>query len=141
MNKYDDIINLSHHVSKTRKPMTLYNRAAQFAPFAALTGYDDAIKETARLTDNKIILSDELKNILNQKIKIINDNIEQKPKVSITYFISDGKKSGGYYKKIIGNIRRIDEINKCFILTNKLKIYMFDVLNINLLSSINDNSV
>ena len=68
MNKYDDIINLPHHVSKTRKPMTMYNRAAQFAPFAALTGYDDAIKETSRLTDKKIEISDELKNELNQKI-------------------------------------------------------------------------
>ena len=66
MNKYDDIIDLPHHVSKTRKPMSLYNRAAQFAPFAALTGYDDAIEETARLTETKVELSDELKNDLNQ---------------------------------------------------------------------------
>lgn len=110
MNKYEDIINLPHHVSKTRKPMSLYNRAAQFAPFAALTGYDDAIKETSRITEQRIELSEELKNMLNQKIKLISENIKLQPKVSITYFVPDNKKSGGVYKTISGNVRRIDEI-------------------------------
>ena len=130
MNKYDDIINLPHHVSSTRKPMTLYNRAAQFAPFAALTGYDDAIKETSRLTDKKIEISDELKNELNQKIKFISDNIKLKPKVTITYFVSDNKKSGGIYKTISGNVRRIDEVEKCLFFTNKLIIYFDDIISI-----------
>lgn len=130
MNKYDDIINLPHHVSKTRKPMTMYNRAAQFAPFAALTGYDDAIKETSRLTDKKIEISDELKNELNQKIKFISDNIKLKPKVTITYFVSDNKKSGGIYKTISGNVRRIDEVEKCLFFTNKLIIYFDDIISI-----------
>ena len=130
MNKYDDIINLPHHVSKTRKPMTMYNRAAQFAPFAALTGYDDAIKETSRLTDKKIEISDELKNELNQKIKFISDNIKLKPKVTITYFVSDNKKSGGVYKTISGNVRRIDEVEKCLLFTNKLIIYFDDIISI-----------
>lgn len=130
MNKYDDIINLPHHVSKTRKPMTLYNRAAQFAPFASLTGYDDAIKETSRLTDKKIEISDELKNELNQKIKFISDNIKLKPKVTITYFVSDNKKSGGIYKTISGNVRRIDEVEKCLFFTNKLIIYFDDIISI-----------
>ena len=130
MNKYDDIINLPHHVSKTRKPMTMYNRAAQFAPFAALTGYDDAIKETSRLTDKKIEISDELKNELNQKIKFISDNIKLKPKVTITYFVSDNKKSGGVYKTISGNVRRIDEVEKCLFFTNKLIIYFDDIISI-----------
>ena len=130
MNKYDDIINLPHHVSKTRKPMTMYNRAAQFAPFAALTGYDDVIKETSRLTDKKIEISDELKNELNQKIKFISDNIKLKPKVTITYFVSDNKKSGGIYKTISGNVRRIDEVEKCLFFTNKLIIYFDDIISI-----------
>ena len=130
MNKYDDIINLPHHVSKTRKPMTMYNRAAQFAPFAALTGYDDAIKETSRLTDKKNEISDELKNELNQKIKFISDNIKLKPKVTITYFVSDNKKSGGVYKTISGNVRRIDEVEKCLLFTNKLIIYFDDIISI-----------
>lgn len=130
MNKYKDIINLPHHVSKTRKPMSLYNRAAQFAPFAALTGYDDAIKETARLTEERIELSDELKNMLNQKIKLIIENIKLQPEVAITYYVPDNKKSGGVYKTISGNVKRIDEVEKCIIFTNKLKIKVSDLLNI-----------
>ena len=130
MNKYKDIINLPHHASKTRKPMSLYNRAAQFAPFAALTGYDDAIKETARLTEERIELSDELKNMLNQKIKLIIENIKLQPEVVITYFVHDNKKSGGVYKTISGNVKRIDEVEKCIIFTNKLKIKVSDMLNI-----------
>lgn len=131
MNKYEDIINLSHHVSKTRKPMSLYNRAAQFAPFAALTGYDDAIKETSRITEQRIELSEELKNMLNQKIKLISENIKLQPKVSITYFVPDNKKSGGVYKTISGNVRRIDEIEKYLLFTNKLKVYFYDIIFIN----------
>lgn len=130
MNKYKDIINLPHHVSNTRKPMSLYNRAAQFAPFAALTGYDDAIKETARLTEERIELSDELKNMLNQKIKLIIENIKLQPEVAITYYVPDNKKSGGVYKTISGNVKRIDEVEKCIIFTNKLKIKVSDLLNI-----------
>ena len=130
MNKYKDIINLPHHASKTRKPMSLYNRAAQFAPLAALTGYDDAIKETARLTEERIELSDELKNMLNQKIKLIIENIKLQPEVAITYYVPDNKKSGGVYKTISGNVKRIDEVEKCIIFTNKLKIKVSDMLNI-----------
>lgn len=130
MNKYKDIINLPHHVSKTRNPMSLYNRAAQFAPFAALTGYDDAIKETARLTEERIELSDELKNMLNQKIKLIIENIKLQPEVVITYFVHDNKKSGGVYKTISGNVKRIDEVEKCIIFTNKLKIFFSDIISI-----------
>lgn len=130
MNKYKDIINLPHHVSKTRKPMSLYNRAAQFAPFAALTGYDDAIKETARLTEERIELSDELKNMLNQKIKLIIENIKLQPEVVITYYVPDNKKSGGVYKTISGNVKRIDEVEKCIIFTNKIKIFFYDIISI-----------
>lgn len=128
MNKYKDIINLPHHVSKTRKPMSLYNRAAQFAPFAALTGYDDAIKETARLTEQRIELSDELKNMLNKKIKLIIENIKLQPEVAITYFVPDNKKSGGVYKTISANVKKIDEVEKCIIFTNKLKIFFLILL-------------
>lgn len=97
MSNYDDIINLPHHVSSTREPMTLYNRASQFAPFSALTGYDEEIKETARLTDRKIELDEDTKNILNQKIIFLFNQINLKPKVNITYFVPDNKKNGGIY--------------------------------------------
>ena len=130
MNKYKDIINLPHHASKTRKPMSLYNRAAQFAPFAALTGYDDAIKETARLTEERIELSDELKNMLNQKIKLIIENIKLQPEVAITYFVPDNKKSGGVYKTISGNIKRIDEYNKKLIFLDKNELRFNEIHDI-----------
>ena len=130
MNKYDNIINLPHHVSKTRKPMSLYNRAAQFAPFAALTGYDEAIKEKARLTEQRIELSDEFKNILNQKLQILNKNINSHPKVTITYFELDNKKSGGVYKTISGNIKRIDEYNKKLIFLDKNELRFNEIHDI-----------
>lgn len=130
MNKYKDIINLPHHVSKTRNPMSLYNRAAQFAPFAALTGYDEAIKEKARLTEQRIELSDEFKNILNQKLQILNKNINSHPKVTITYFELDNKKSGGVYKTISGSIKRIDEYNKKLIFLDKNELRFNEIHDI-----------
>ena len=130
MNKYKDIINLPHHVSKTRNPMSLYNRAAQFAPFAALTGYDEAIKEKARLTEQRIELSDKFKNILNQKLQILNKNINSHPKVTITYFELDNKKSGGVYKTISGNIKRIDEYNKKLIFLDKNELRFNEIHDI-----------
>lgn len=130
MNKYNDIINLPHHVSNTRKPMTLYNRAAQFAPFAALKGYDSAIKEEARITSKKIELDEELKTILNENIKLINNNIKEKPKVMITYFIPDNKRIGGSYETIIGNVKRIDNVNKFIVLTDNKRINFDNLLNI-----------
>ena len=130
MNKYYDIINLPHHVSNTRKPMTLHNRAAQFAPFAALKGYDSAIKEEARITSKKIELDEELKTIINENIKLINNNIKEKPKVMITYFIPDNKKTGGSYETIICNVKKIDNVNKFIVLTDNKKIDFDNLLNI-----------
>ena len=98
-NKYDDIINLPHHISKKHPQMTLEARAAQFAPFAALTGYDDEIRETARLTNRRIDLDEEAKSILDNKIKIILEQISQRPTVSLTYFIPDLKKDGGKFSR------------------------------------------
>ncbi len=96
-NSYDDIINLPHPVSKNHPQMPLRDRAAQFAPFAALTGHDAAIKETARLTDERLELSEEAIAQLNERINIIRNNIGIEQKVSITYFIPDAKKAGGSY--------------------------------------------
>ncbi len=130
MNKYNDIINLLHHVSNTRKPMTLHNRAAQFAPFAALKGYDSAIKEEARITSKKIELDEELKTIINENIKLINNNIKENPKVMITYFIPDNKKIGGSYETIICNVKKIDNVNKFIVLTDNKRINFDNLLNI-----------
>ena len=105
-NSYEDIINLPHPVSKNHPQMPLRDRAAQFAPFAALTGHDAAIKETARLTDERLELSEEVIAQLNEKINIIRNNIGIEQNVSITYFIPDAKKSGGSYVMCSGIVKK-----------------------------------
>lgn len=106
MGKYDDIINLPHHVSDYHKPMPMENRAAQFAPFAALTGHEEAIAETARITDFFKELSDSEKELLSRRL---NYAIKKHSLVEITYFIPDKSKSGGSYTKIIGRIKKREE--------------------------------
>lgn len=116
--KYDDIINLPHHVSKKHPQMSLMNRAAQFSPFAALTGHEAAIQETARLTDSFVELSDDKKNQLDEQLQLIMENIEQKPECEITYFQPDEKKDGGAYVTICGRIKKIDEYNQQIVFTD-----------------------
>ena len=101
--------------------------AAQFAPFAALTGYEDAVNETARITDKKIEISDELKTILNSKLQLLKDNISYKPEITITYFLPDDKKDGGKYIELTGNIRKLN-INDRFIQINDKKILIDDII-------------
>ena len=131
MSKYDDIINMPRHISKTRPQMSLYNRSAQFAPFAALTGYEERVKETARLTDTKIEIDDGLRNILNMKLNIISEHLKEKPEITITYFIKDNKKSGGKYSTLKCVIRRIDLVNQEIILYDRSVIKLDDIININ----------
>lgn len=107
--KYDDIINLPHHISKKHPQMSALNRAAQFSPFAALTGHEDAIKETARLTDSFIELDEDKKEHLDAQLQLIRENLNQKQECEITYFKPDGKKDGGTYVTIRGIIKKIDE--------------------------------
>lgn len=106
--RYDDIINLPHPTSNRHPRMPLYDRAAQFSPFAALTGHDAAIKETARLTDEKLELDEEVKARLNEKLLIIKENIGTDVTVFITYFVPDEKKSGGTYASCTGSVKRMD---------------------------------
>ncbi len=113
MDKYDDIINLSHPTSSNHPRMPLADRVAQFAPFAALTGHEAAIKETARLTDDKEILSDEVIAVLNDKLNIIAENLGTEQTVQITYFVPDEKKAGGAYVTHSGIVRRIDSYGRC----------------------------
>lgn len=127
---YDDIINMPHHVSSTRPQMSMMDRAAQFSPFAALTGYDGAIKETARLTDEKVELDDETISILNMKIQMLVETSEDKPEVCITYFHPDEKKTGGSYVHATGVVKRIDEIERILVLTDGTKIKMEDIADI-----------
>lgn len=128
--KYDDIINLPHHVSKTRPQMSMSNRAAQFSPFAALTGFEDAILETARLTDEKIILSKEEKETLNRKQNFLIEKLSEQPALTVTYFLADKKKAGGTYITISGKLKKIDEFERCMQLTEGTKIPFDDILDI-----------
>ena len=107
--KYDDIINLPHHVSSRHPQMSLYDRAAQFSPFAALTGHNDAIKETQRLTQEKVELDEDSKAILNEKLQMIRQRLVEKPEITFTYFEPDERKNGGAYRTITGNVKKIDE--------------------------------
>ena len=129
MGKYDDIINLPHHKSATRKQMSRIDRAAQFASFMALTGYSDYVKETARLTDTKIDLSEIEIAVLNRKLNYITENLLG-TEFDITHFVSDSKKEGGKYEVKMGNIRRIDDVAKKIIFSDKTEISFSDILNI-----------
>lgn len=130
MGNYDDIINLKRPVSKHPK-MSLYQRSAQFAPFAALTGYEGQVKETARLTDKKIELDEEVKVMLDMKIQVIQEMLSNNPELEITYFISDSKKEGGRYDTIIDSIKKIDNYKQQFIMKNGLIIDIKEIININ----------
>lgn len=97
MHKYDDIINLPHYTSSKRPRMAMIDRAAQFSPFAALTGYDAAVKETARLTEDRVELDEYQKSALNDRLQIVQERLSDTPVISITYFVPDERKSGGAY--------------------------------------------
>lgn len=127
---YEDILNLPHHVSKTRPQMSMLDRAAQFSPFAALTGYDDAIKETVRLTGEKIEMDEDRKAALDMKQAYLIEMIDEQPEISITYFLPDAKKSGGAYVTVTGNLKRFDEYERLLILTDGKKIPMDDIADI-----------
>lgn len=130
MNNYDDIINLPHYEPKYHKRMSAIQRASQFAPFSALTGYDDEVKETARLTNEKIILSEDSMNEISDNIIHINNIIKTKPLVSVTYFVKDTKKQGGKYLTITKNIKRIDDVYNILYMTDGSKINMNDIIEI-----------
>lgn len=128
MEKYKDIINLPHKQSSKRPHMSLLDRAAQFAPFAALTGYDDAIEETGRLTHEKFELSEEDLSLLNMKFQILVDKLTEEREVEFTYFVPDGAKSGGAYVTVRGIVKKVDGFKRVITLYDGTKILMDDVL-------------
>lgn len=119
---YDDIINFPNPTSKKHPRMSLYDRAAQFSPFAALTGHDAAIQETARLTDEKVELDDDTLNRLNEQLNIIRNHIGTNESVSITYFVPDDRKSGGAYVTHSGTVKKIDEYERVVVMSDKTRI-------------------
>ena len=130
MEKYEDIIHLPHHVSSKRPQMPMIDRAAQFSPFAALTGYDDAISETGRLTDKKIDLSEEEKEVLDRKQQFLLEKLDKRPALTVIYFVPDAKKSGGAYVTKSGNLKKIDATERWMQLTDGTKIPLDDVADI-----------
>ncbi len=128
--KYGNIIDMPHHQSDTRPHMSTYDRAAQFSPFAALTGHADAIKETARTTDEYIEPSEEMKLVLNEKILFLTSELSNKPTVSITYFKPDEFKSGGEYITVTGLIKKIRQDERLIQMTSGEIISIDTVLNI-----------
>lgn len=122
--RYDDIIHLLHHRSVSRPHMTLHDRAAQFAPFAALTGHEEAIEETARLTDSEIVLDETAIAAINAKLYEISQRLSEKPVVSITYFCPDTHKEGGAYLTDVGFIRKIDKEEKVLFMDSGIRIPM-----------------
>jgi len=130
MEGYEDIINLPHHVSPTRPQMSMQDRAAQFSPFAALTGYDSAVKETARLTDQRINLDEYEIEALNARIQLIAEHLQDHPEVSITYFKPDERKAGGAYVTATGVAKKIDEYERIILMQGGEKIPMDEVIEI-----------
>lgn len=110
--EYEDIINHPHHVSSRHTPMTLLNRAAQFAPFAALTGYDEAVKETARYTDDEAELDESRLEILNERLRLLQSMRSERPVVTVTFFQSDERKTGGAYVAATGSVKNTDDYER-----------------------------
>ena len=130
MSKYNEIIYLPHHVSKTRPQMPMSDRAAQFAPFAALTGYDAAIKETGRLTDERIELDVEALSALDMKYQLLMEALDEAPEVTITYFQPDERKAGGKYVSAVGAVKKIDDFERRITMRDGTRIPTDDVLSI-----------
>ena len=147
ISKYQDIINMEHPTSKTHKRMDKIKRAAQFAPYAALVGYEDAVREVARLTDEKIDLDEGLKNVISAKINLLDEEInelktdtrikneyiedEKYPRVSLIYFKADAKKDGGMYITLEANLKKIDLYTRLLYFTSGDIISIEDLLDIN----------
>lgn len=129
MNKnYDDIIDLTYPTPSKRRKMSMYERAAQFAPFAALVGYDDAVEETARLTNEKISLDEYEIERLNDRLVVMSENPDEI--YTVTYFVPDKKKSGGTYNKASGSLRSIDEYHQSLIMSDGKIIPINDIYNV-----------
>ena len=118
MSRYDDIINLPHYEPKYHTRMSMASRAAQFAPFAALTGHDAAIQETARLTDDELSLGETEMDDLNRKMQILVEHLGEEIELEVTYFLPDEKKKGGSYQHYTGTLRRIDEYEGVLMFTD-----------------------
>ena len=130
MSGYEDIIHLPRHASKKRRQMSQHDRAAQFAPFAALIGYDDAVEETARLTGKRIELDENEKQLLNTRLQTIEAHLGEDFHVSITYFVPDARKSGGSYRTETGIVKKVLPTEQRLHLASGVEICISDILSI-----------
>ena len=128
MGKYDDIMDLPHHVSATRPQMLMIDRAAQFMPFRALTGYEDAVQETARLTDERVELTEDEKALLDAKLQRLADRLDSHPQVTLTWFQPDKRKAGGAYVTTTGRLKKIDDLEGVLLLASGERIAIKDIL-------------
>ena len=129
-NPYADIIDLPHHVSQKHPQMPMEKRAAQFSPFVAVSGHDEAINETARLTDEHLELSEDEIAVLEEKLRLLQEHIKEQPEITVTYFQPDEKKSGGAYVTVTGSAKRIDESRRVLILREGRQITFEDILSL-----------
>ena len=129
---YDDIIGLPHPEPQTHPRMSLHDRAAQFSPFAALTGHSAAIAETGRLTDSRVILDEYEMARVDDALQKLQELLPQKPMASITYFVPDAKKAGGGYQTIHGTVKRIDAVNGVLLLTDQRTIPITDIFDVSI---------
>ena len=127
---YEDIVDLPHHVSMKHPQPTMADRAARFAPFAAITGYEEMVLEEARVTDERIEMDESSKAALNEKLNMILEFIDEQPEVSITYFEPDKRKAGGAYVTVTGTVKRIDEYEHLVIMTDGKKINIDEIYNL-----------
>ncbi len=130
INRYEDIINLEHHVSSSRPQMPRLDRAAQFSPFAALTGYDDAIRETARVTEKRVELEESQLEDLDAAVHRLMESDASQKEVTITFFQPDTKKAGGTYRTVTGVLKKVDEYKKCMVFFDGTIIPFSDILSI-----------
>lgn len=130
ISNYEDIIDLPHHVSTKRQRMSIIDRAAQFSPFAALVGYDTAVKETARLTEDWTELDENSKTILNEKLQMVLEHAEKSPEIIITYFVKDEKKNGGAYVTTSGILKKVDTYEKMLVMRDGTRIPLSDIFEI-----------
>lgn len=124
---YEDIVNLPPHISKRHPQPTMMDRAARFAPFAAITGYEEMVLEEARVTEERVDLDEGALSLLNEKLNMIQEFLDEEPEITITYFEPDKKKSGGAYVSVTGTVKRIDEYERIILMNDGKKIRIEDI--------------
>ena len=124
---YEDIVNLPPHISKKHPQPSMMDRAARFAPFAAIAGYEEMVLEEARVTEERVDLDEGALSLLNEKLNMIQEFLDEEPEVTITYFEPDKKKDGGAYISITGTVKRIDEYERIVLMSDDKKIRIDEI--------------